>query len=721
MNAQDPQMQTEIAQDKQVQTRVAAKALFPVENLQHLDASSAARCQDILCHGSTFGIWLTPEVLAPHLLHTTIRTIDIRLRLKAFLPPEIPDSPNLDTLLDEGLLYVTRLALLMRTGPAGLRGASKGKPIDVTTITTLLFTPVPKLVARGIVRRLAAGPESGLGFASALTPDDLTEFHANKWTHAELRRIKAFHDRGLWLDTPPKKAAFKGKPTAVRGHGEIRPEEKKGALFLPLPDDYLAEMGPRVLWVIKDLGPNLIHLLQTLPELLGDRRFENIKSNNPINARIARYFDNNIWRDRHGRIISEPPFELRHGTRAGRSKRQKDDLEDIHPWPPKHWWSVQRLAVTLQRAHLWLAFIVLTSRQGEMLTLKRDCLGKADDGQWYLKGLTYKPTRRQRGKTKESPPPQVLVDAIAQQAQLVEASESLARLIDGTGEIADLATAGTNLWASLGVGSSDATRRLTNASAELYRLAETIGMDPKPRGKNIHPHRMRKSLARLAGIAIDGSQKVLMLLLGHDDVATTLSYMQSDPAFAKEIDDVTRELRILRAEGLITDMHAALHTPGSLSYGGHGGGGASVLSQGVQAYEQQLHREGKDWSADSARELAVLLTNNGESTRLVAPHVICTLGPTEKGACSQKKGSIVTANCQVTCNNHIEEATGRRDTQRIIPILVQNAQQDLADGHWLAAENDKRQLRHELSRYEDIGAEWRSKSEVKALLEAEGV
>lgn len=714
MNVPDPQLHPVVAQDPQVETRNTAKAKFPVESLQHLDAASAVRCQALLGHGSTFGIWRTPENLAPHMTNTTHRTVVLRKRMAAYLPEDIPHSPALDALLDEGELYLTRLALLMRTGPAGIGGAAKGKSLDVTTIAKTLMQHPAKIVARGIVRRLADGAQPGPGFASALTPDDVAEFHAHEAMRAELQRIKNFYDRALWPDAPPAKAAFKGKPTAVRGDAQAHPPEKKSIPFPPLPDDYMAQMGPRVLWLIKDLGPNLIHLLETLPATLGTSN----KSTGPINRRIADYFKQNTWRDRYAQVLAKPDFELRHGTRGGQYMQDEDDRTDPHQWPPKNWWSIGMLAATLQRAHMWLAFLVLSSRHGEVLMLKRDCLSQEKDGQWYVKGLTFKPTRRQRGRSKESPPPQVLVDALSQQARLVVASERLALLLDDAGELSGVTADGNNLWASLGPnGRADATQRLKTASEALLRLAKTIGLDPKPGGKNIHAHRLRKTIARLAGIAIDGSQKVLMLLLGHDDVTTTLSYMQSDPAFAKEIDDVTRELRILRAEGLISDMHAALHTPGSLSYGGHGGGGASVLSNGVKSYEEQLHRHGKEWGADSARELAVLLTNNGESARLVAPHVICTLGPYEKGACSQKKGAIVVGKCQVTCGNHIEEATGRRDTQRIIPILVQHAQQNTVDGNWLAIENDKRLLRQELSRFEDIGAEWRSKPEVQALLE----
>lgn len=93
----------------------------------------------------------------------------------------------------------------------------------------------------------------------------------------------------------------------------------------------------------------------------------------------------------------------------------------------------------------------------------------------------------------------------------------------------------------------------------------------------------------------------------------------------------------MRAQGLIEDIRGALQTPDSLPYGGHGGGGASVLSNAVRVHEEELHRTGKDWGGDSAHELAVLLTNNGQSMRLVSAHVACTKTDGEVGLCTNKK------------------------------------------------------------------------------------
>ncbi len=711
MNASEKSTST--SSNDQVPTIGQALSLFPLETLQHLDIESAIRCQRMLGHGGTFGIWETPESMISH-MKLGIRRIDLRRRITAYLPAGTTITSNLDELLDEGVLWLTRLALLMRMGPAGLSTNRKFKPLDASTVAANMFQYNPELVARGVTRRLESAASASPGFSSALNAEDVREFWAIINMRCELRRQTQFHDLGFWSDAPAARE-FKGKTTAVRGAPTARPAERKSTPHPAIPDDYLASMGPRVLWLIKDLGPNVIHLLETLPTLLGSRK----ATLAIINARISRYFGTNGWRDRNGQTIENPPFDLQHGSRRGKHHRKYPWKHNPFEWPPTNWSSVQALAVSLQSAHLWMALLVMAARVGEVATLGRHCVEFAADGQMYANGKTYKASSAIEGKDREWPAPDILVDVFAQQVRLVEASERLARLIK-PGEIEELGhllSESTHLWASLGAsGSADATKKLAQFGENLQTLALRVGLTDRPGGKNLHPHRFRKTLARIAGLAIDGSQKVLMLLLGHDDVTTTLGYMQADPAFAKEVDDITRELRIMRGEALIEDMRAAMRDPKSVAYGGHGGGGAPVLAASVRAYEEELHRTGAEWGVDTARQLSVLLTNNGESARLISAHVVCTKVVGEVGLCSPKKGAIVAGNCQTPCSHRIEDKTGRRDTERVIPILVRHAQENIANNDWLPLARDKKQLEQELKRYDDIGEQWRAKPEVQAIL-----
>lgn len=687
-----------------------AQALFPLESLQYLNLEHALRCQMMLGHGGTVGFWETPEAMIPH-MKSNIRRIDLRRRIAAYLPAGTTTTLEMDVLLDEGVLWLTRMALLMRIGPVGLGGTARYKPLDASTIAKLLLIYLPKLVARGTTRRMENKENSRTGFVYALNTNDLREFGAQKIMRAELMRLTRLHGLGFWADAPPARQ-FKGNTTATRGTVSPTPSERKKIPYPAIPDDYLAVMGPRVLWLIKDLGPNVIHLLQTLPKMLTPGN----TASHSVSYRITRYFQTHVWRDRNGQVIEEPPFNIKHGSRRGNCSSPSD--HHLSPWPPRNWASVQALAVTLQSAHLWMALLVMAARIGEVATLRRDCIEFAVDGQIYANGKTYKASRSLGGRDREWPIPDVLVDVFAQQVKLVEASEYIARFIKDIEEMPGVLVDNTHLWASLGAsGSADATQKLAIYGPNLQTLAMRIGLSRKPGGKNLHPARFRKTLARIAGLAIDGSQKVLMLLLGHDDVTTTLGYMQADPAFAKEVDDITRELRVMRGEALIEDMRASLRDPNSVPYGGHGGGGAPVLAHSVLAYEEELHRTGDEWRVDTARELSVLLTNNGESARLISAHVVCTKLAGEIGLCNSKKGAIVAGNCQTECRNRIEDKTGRRDTERVIPILVRHAQENIGNNDWLPLQRDKKQLEQELKRYADIGAQWQANPEVQAILQ----
>jgi hypothetical protein len=323
------------------------------------------------------------------------------------------------------------------------------------------------------------------------------------------------------------------------------------------------------------------------------------------------------------------------------------------------------------------------------------------------------------GEKRQWPAPDILVDVLTQQVKLIEACERLAQVRKHAHPETLPIAERDYLWASLGSSPrSDAEARLGVLNTALKNLAVRVGMTSKPGGKNLHAHRFRKTIARLGGLAIDGSPKILMQLLGHKDITMTLGYILSNPAFSKEIDDIARELRVMRTQGLVEDMHNAMHTGQSLPYGGHGGAGASALNTAVRNYEDVLHRTGRMWDADTAHELAILLSNNGQCMRLVSAHVICTKMETEYGLCSPKKGAANTGNCQSECIRRIEEKTSRRDTQKIIPIIVTNALKAIKDNDLLVLASYARQLKVEINRFDDIAAEWRMRADVKEIMEA---
>lgn len=670
-----------------------ARLLFPAESLQYLDPERAAQCQKLLGHGDRFGFWETPPSLVGRRnWNSSQRCVDLRKRLTDFLPKDIRPSTALNALLDEGVLWITRYALLLRLEPTANR-----RPLDATTIGNIAYTTAPRMLAQSIQCKLNEQDNNNEGLTSLLTPECIRHLSTDLRITPEVNRMRRLVDRGLWNDAPPKPNI--AQTTSPKGQAIPRQPQYTPTPFPPIPDDYLAEMGPRVLWLIQDLGPNLIHLFEAIPELFSGIQFGPDK--NPymvMRSRLGRYFSETTWTDDTGQPIIAPPFKFKIGLgRLG---------TDPYAWPPSIWEHVKVLATSLQAAHLWVALLAMAGRISEIDSLTRGCTEWARDGKPYANGKTYKLSANLAGTDHEWPAPEVLVQALAQQSRLVSAWEQIARITKGESDEDILTAEGDHLWASMGLaGSTDPEVALNTFGSALQMLAMRIGLSPKPGGKNLHPHRFRKTIARLAGLAIVNSPSVLMKLFGHKDIAMTLHYILTDKALQVEINQVARELRIMRCQDLIEDIHMSLHAPDEQKHGGYGGGGAPILTEMVKKREEELHQKGKQWDADSAYELSVILTGNGQYFRQTLPGVLCLKESKEAGLCT----------CDSTCVNRIEEKTARRDVRKIIPILLEDGIRALAENHLLLVADKLQQLEEELLRFEDIQAEFNDHPDLSAL------
>lgn len=734
-NSQNTQMVTlHIDQDTR---RADALLLFPLECIQHLDRDSVTRCQQILGHGSVFGVWNTPNTLARH-IQKYYRTIDFRSRLISFLSDSLQDRINtactargetIDTetaqilvLIDDAVLWMTRYALLCRMGPAGLKKQVKGRPMDVTGIASQLYKYIPPLLAIAFEHRIVdSRVQIGTNFIASLARHDFDKLSNDQRDHAlvELKRLRMLQDKQLWTDVPAQ-PEFKGRTTGVKGPLMPPRSQKKIHQFQPIPDDYIADMGSRVLWIVQDLGPNLIHLYESIPDLFSDTKDGANSAAGVRLRRLALYFQENDWRDRQGNIIKAPPFPLKHGDKRGCNFRGDSYERNVYEWPPHTWHSIKVLAVTLQSAHLWITLLAMAGRQSEVMTLSRDCVEFARDGKYYANGKTYKLSDKLNGEEREWVLPDAATDSLAQQVKLVNAWERITHSgqiteDDETGEV--FAIDNTHLWASLGGSSqSDPRQALGRAGSALQMLAIRVSLTPTPGGINLHPHRFRKTIARLCGVAIINSPRLLMQVFGHKDINMTLYYILTDKALAKEVETVTRELRIMRCQEMIEDIRTARNDPNALPYGGHGGPGTRVISEAIDNHENDLYQTGKKWDADSSYDLAIILTANGQNWTLARPHVMCIKGPGEAGLCSKNLGNPDTSNCQSPCTNRIEQKTARRDVQSIIPILIKDWKRAKEYNQLLVMANYSDQLRKELTRFEDIQVQWQIDPDVIHML-----
>ena len=671
-----------------------ALRLFPVDTLRHLDLQAAARCQALLGHGSTFGIWETPEWMTGR--RSAFRAecrarIDLRKRLRNGLPEVLEPSAAMKTLFDEGVLQITRYLLLLAVGPANLKTGRSS--LDCTSILNT-FDLVDELFSQGVRRRAERKDPGGDGVLRHLSPDDLQAFNRSVPRGTELKRLWRLAELGLWNDAPPRPQTK--RITNPKGKREGPNPEKKGLPYQPIPDDYLAVMGPRVLWIVEDLGPNLIHLFETAPKLFeeGDNSNRQERQN-----RLATYFSRHSWRDRSSRLITAPPFPLVTAHSGGFAKGK----ERPH-WPPSSWKQVQSLATTLQTSHLWIALLAMAGRISEVETLERDCVEWQRDGKPYVRGITYKLKKALAGADRDWPAPDALVHAIGQQARLVTAWERITITLKGITPSNDdtLVVDANHLWASIGTSTAaNPEKRLFSFNGALQKLAKRIGLSDRPGGVLLHPHRFRKTMARLAGIAIVDSPRVLMQLLGHEDIEVTLHYICADKALAADIERVARELRIMRSQEVFEGIHASMKN-GVKKYGGGG----------VPGLEEMI-RQAKDWGAETSYELSVLLTANGHYTKLVRPGVMCLKPSLSNAPCT----------CDSSCANRIErlidDEVQRRDVLSVIPILIEEGNRAVDENNLLAAEDKLRQIVEDLGWLgEDSAKEFASNKGLGRLREA---
>lgn len=696
-------LQTANSNDQVHEGCLAALQRFRAEDIQHLEANDLLLAQELVGHGNLWGHWQTSKALAPSTMAAALRNIDFARRLQAYLAKEIPSASPVDLLVDEGVLTLTRLALLMRLVPSGRHGHRKGMRPKPSSIATHLYTIWPCITARAIRRK--AGDPRAVGLYRCLTEADMHELSSDNATRIELERLDTFVARGVWSDTRPLPDIR--QTTNPSRQLATNPLQNKSEPFIPFPEHWLAEIGPRVLWVIQELGPHLLRLLEQLPQALQDINWTvtKVAIGKRIQAHIRAHLEHNPWTDRAGKPLS-PPFPL--STANG--KQGADPRE----WPPRNWEHIVTLCITLQAAHLFVTLLASAGRIGEVTTLSRGCISIGHDSKDYLNGYTYKLTGNLFGDVRQWPAPEILRQCLGQQERLATAMDWLPRrLEDG---LPSSPRFGNSLWLSISVGGSAGENAQVNVNQALYYFAQRLNMDTKPGGANVHAHRFRKTIGRLAGVALFNSPLVLKRLFGHKSIEMTLHYILCDPGVREEAEKVLRELRIMHCAEALEEIHEAMNNGTALP--AHGGPGTARLITAVRNEDAKLNESGRVWTEGSAYDLALLLTMQGQGWRLIKSNIVCSKAPGEDGLCQKKrsKGEPNTANCQPQCDNRIVFARRRRDVEQSIEQYLDIARQARDDGQLLVLAATLDNAQDEWANFPDLTARYQADPEVQSLL-----
>ena len=365
--------------DLENEGRLAVLQNFKAEDIQHLGRDDLLAAKTLAGHGAKWGRWTTPESMMNGQI-THICDIDLRKRLVDYLAKEPSTASASDISIEDGVLTLTRIALLMKLVPTGRKAkGNNAKRLKAPSIAQKIYGNCAEITARAI-RRKADG-HAGEGLFQYLTEADVLEFMDYKRTRVEIGRLHTLIARGVWSDAPPQ-PDIRLTTNPAKASTPRKPEPKPEP-HPPLPDEWLAQIGPRVLWVIEDMGPNLLRLLEDMREDF--KRFDLQRSQSAISGTVYRMVAEHLarhqWLDSSGQPLS-PPFKLT--TANGRH------AADTCEWPPRTWEHIINLSITLQAAHLFIALLLSAGRISEIATLSRDCVKISRDDKSYLHGFTYK-------------------------------------------------------------------------------------------------------------------------------------------------------------------------------------------------------------------------------------------------------------------------------------------------------------------------------------------
>lgn len=381
------------------------------------------------------------------------------------------------------------------------------------------------------------------------------------------------------------------------------------------------------------------------------------------------------------------------------------------------------LSTTVQAAHMFIALLATAGRIGEGATLDRSCVAMHADGEHFVHGRTYKLKHALFGEQRNWPAPAMLIRALGQQARLAAAWDWLP--LSQTATVPTSPQFDSQLWVSIGTKGHGPGVTVHWGTA-LVELAMRLGVDPRPGGKSVHPHRFRKTTARLAGIALWNSPVVLKQLLGHKDIEMTLHYILSDPGIREEAEKVLRELRVMHCAETLQQVRDAVKAGLRNPFGGIGGARLASAVIEHEAREQQSQRQ---WTTETPYDLAVEYTMNGKGWRL-GTGFICSKLPHEAGECRKgasrhgEHGEPLISNCQRTCPQRIDLAEqidqGRqqRDVEEICEGYVAIATKACEEGQLLVAAGCLQQLNDELERWPDIKARYYARPDVQSLVAA---
>ena len=643
--------------------------------------------QQKLGYGTEYGFWDTPEKWLPAGHRGRFKTrIDFRSRLRYLGVPA--------THLESATLCLARYAVLLALVPTG-QGPANGRYLKQLTLWSCLYVATPLIIA-STSKKMPEGGVTSSDYFGLYTKADLNgiaQSDARSGVLDELKRISTLFDRALWPCRPAYPIDTTGPEHIPQVKGEDpRPQtEDRPGKHQPLPDDYIADGGWRALWVAKDLGPTLLDICRQFIQVIKAYPLTSGTRARSTNEQLRREalrstLAEHQWVDHKGTVIGALPFPIDAMGKGGKKA-------DSGQWPPASPSQVVGLLQLLQMAHLWIVLLSVGSRIGEMLSIAPGSIVRSPDGKPFANGLTFKLVDKTGGAERDWPLPEIAVEAMQQQEHLCDLIHQLGYL----GQDSPADSKRDSVWVRVG----SRTEFASEISLRLRQMSISLGLTDMPGGTNLTTHRFRKSVARLAALALSGAPKILMDLFGHKSIEMTLHYILTDPAIRAEIKQIVEEVAVMRATEAIENAPQ------------FGGPAAKKIMEIIQREKAQL---GRDLGASDIRQLAEILTLNGQSWELVRPGVICTKLPGGRGPCTKNVGRPEPSRCRYDCSHRLEQEVLRNDVDWSIAEAIRLYELEKADQNEMMQEMWAGQILTHLRRFEDLHKKWATNESVIEVL-----
>ena len=434
---------------------------------------------------------------------------------------------------------------------------------------------------------------------------------------AVIARLNALLEAGTFDDWPAS---------------DVAAPRTQGVGWRPFNDAFTTEIGHAAVWMLEQIGPDLIACWSELRAIrttvAGGRR------RSDVNERRKEWLAN--WQ---GPALASG-LCLKYQVLCNVSDADEAATVVVDTWPPRLPLFVRNMVSLLQAAHMIVLALATGARDSELAELPRKCLSEVRD-QDLLVGHTYKLSDSARGERRNWPLPKFAVQAIKQQERIAEIVEP----------------GGTRLFVSFSARSEGPLRSLSAALRSFVRRVRRL--DGRPLEDlcdgAVHLHRFRMTVARLAALSLVGANQILFDVLGHRDPEMTLAYILSDPTLQDDMRRIARESVL----GLAKEAIRTADLNG-------GPAAAHVRELAGRLTPRSAEREMDVQALETAAEI---LSQNGR-VMLVKPGVLCTKTFNQFGPCSRRAGVPDIGSCQADCMHRLELAAARADHRQAIEQVL---------------------------------------------------